>query len=86
MSVRISEAPTCAVYDSVTGLPLPIPLFTDADEAAGFLDYLDRSGYGDPRTLATSDIQDEYRAWLHWHTLRQKWPLMQESAGGPNDV
>jgi hypothetical protein len=68
MSTRVTSSEV-ALFDSVSGMPLPTPVFGSTDEAEAFLIYVMReSSATDPRSLLASEIA----------ALRAEWEARRE--------
>jgi hypothetical protein len=50
-----------AIYDSVTGLPIPTPVFDSSDEAQEFLDFCEDCRFKDPRSMDYDQLQNARR-------------------------
>lgn len=64
MGVRTTSSEnTVALYDSVTGYPINIPVFDSSEDAGDFLDWVDDNEYRDLRTYSNAKLEEIYNKW-----------------------
>lgn len=63
MSVRATDDDAIALYDSVTGLPLPMEVFTSDEDVEQFLEWYQEKSDVDLRYMSRTGLAELRKIW-----------------------